>query len=376
MLEPVIEEDENDFGLCNANPGHGHDSTDRRASDVLVLQKGIKSISQAVQAYKQSLPPSLTSQESSHDGFSPSHAFQNHNLPRFRRRTGQPYRIAQPTSLSLTTQYPTPPPPSSRLHLNDLSEKDLLAALQAIRKEEEARMHTRRKSFHIVDFDLPLPPFSPLRVPFSPSTCSSRRPSTSTVVSTTSTSSTSSSRASTLLAPVTYIAADGDRDRGRREERGQEMEKGNESEEDGVAPYAECGTHQLVHAKERLRDLEQQLQDAVCCLQDCVQAVLRRPGGGTAERVKGQRQPQQQPNHQKQEFQGAVGNGARQGTAPVVVDALQDKLARLGRAHERVATEHALVTAEIKARAPGVIWDGTMEALARMARGDREMETE
>ncbi|KAL2755558.1 hypothetical protein ACRALDRAFT_2053071 [Sodiomyces alcalophilus JCM 7366] len=287
---------------------------------------------------------------------------------------GQPYRAAQPAPLSLTTQDPTPspsPPASSHFHLSKLNEQDLLAALQSIREEEEARLHTRRKSFHIIDFNLPLPPFSPLRVPFSPiitptTTPSSRRPSTSTVVSTASTSSTNSSSASTLLAPVASISITADRGKDEDEdEHGRGDDRG--SEENGRTPYAECGTYQLVHAKERLRDLEQQLQDAVCCLQDYVQVIARRPRGG-AEKSRGPKRQQHGQGHED-----AAENGAREGTAPVV-DALQDKLARLGRAQERLATEHALVTAEIRARAPGMVWDGTMEALARMARGDGGME--
>lgn len=50
MLEPVMEEDESELEIHSTNGENDHDA--RRTSDVLVLQKGIKSISRAVQGWQ------------------------------------------------------------------------------------------------------------------------------------------------------------------------------------------------------------------------------------------------------------------------------------------------------------------------------------
>lgn len=120
--------------------------------------------------------------------------------------------------------------------------------------------------------------------------------------------------------------------------------------------------------------MEHQLQDAVCCLQDYVQVIARRTRRRLAEEgATGQKQKQKQPQQGCESGEETAEDRTRGPAAAPVVDALQDKLVRLGRAHERLATEHALVTAEIKARAaPGMVWDGTMEALVRMARDGME----
>lgn len=167
-----------------------------------------------------------------------------------------------------------PPPDPKRL-----SEEALLHALHNIRIEEEEELSFRRKSLHIVEIPntvLPPPPPTP------------RLPSEAT--------------------------AQADEQEKRQQQREEEKEP----------PYADCTAYQLACSRERLRDMEQQLQNAVCMMQDTVELVARRLQGGDEDEV--------------------------------VVDRMRDKLERLAGAHERVSLEHGLVAREMGAR-PGNVWE-------------------
>ena len=102
---------------------------------------------------------------------------------------------------------------------------------------------------------------------------------------------------------------------------------GDEKTPDTAAPYAGCSVYQLACARERLRDMEQQLQNAVCMMQDTVELVARR----------------------LREFDK---DGSGEDGAENVVGSMRDQLERLVGAHERVSLEHMLVAREMGAR-PG-----------------------
>ncbi|KAH6685026.1 hypothetical protein F5X68DRAFT_233456 [Plectosphaerella plurivora] len=172
-----------------------------------------------------------------------------------------------------------PPPDPKRL-----SEEALLHALHNIRIEEEEELSFRRKSLHIVEIP------------------------------------------ATVLPPPQREAADKP-----RVPDTEAQSIADEKTPEVVAPYAGCSVYQLACSRERLRDMEQQLQNAVCMMQDTVELVARR-------------------------LRESKKDGSGEEGAENVVDSMRDQLNRLVGAHERVSLEHGLVAREMEAR-PGNLWE-------------------
>ncbi|KAH7367363.1 hypothetical protein B0T11DRAFT_336761 [Plectosphaerella cucumerina] len=173
-----------------------------------------------------------------------------------------------------------------------LSEEALLHALHNIRIEEEEELSFRRKSLHIVEIPttvLPLPPTDAPSAETEPESSSEEQTS-----------------------------------------------------EEG-APYDRFSVYQLACSRERLRDMEQQLQNAVCMMQDTVELVARRM--------------------REQAKANTAGEGKEEVTT--VVRSMRAQLDRLAGTHERVSLEHGLVAREMGAR-PGNLWEEMARRMGAM----------
>lgn len=235
-----------------------------------------------------------------------------------------------------------PPPPDPKR----LSEEALLHALQNIRIEEEEELHLRRRSLQIVDIPLAPPeavpniviprPSAASETPLHPEATAPPRTNNATVGGTTSL----------------------------KEQEAQATATPDADAPDSTAPYANCGTYQLARSKERLRDLEQQLQDTVCMMQDAVELVARRLGGPSPDPASRSPAPAGSGGpKEKQEHEKAQAMRIQQ-----AVESMQSQLARLGKAHETTSTEHALVAGEMRSRAPEEWWEEMARVLGAAVR--------
>lgn len=211
-----------------------------------------------------------------------------------------------------------------------MSEEALLHALQNIRIEEEEELDLRRRSLRIVNIPAAPPPETlPPIVIRRPSTVSDDHPDP----------------VPAAPAPDTESADGASMPR-------TEGETAQDRADDEQAPYTDCDTYQLIRSSERLRDLEQQLQDTVCMMQDAVELVtqrLKKPI--SAEPTSAAETSKPEPSEDE----------ARAARVGQVVERMRSQLARLGRAHDTVSTEHALVAGEMRSRAP----HGWLEEMAR-----------
>jgi hypothetical protein len=296
MLDPVIEEEE----IGESEQRHGLEETNTGSKDSSESQqisiRGTSSRPTQLEASThkpQEQPPSLSRdihRRPSRSSRPYRHRLISRHNPRanLRHPTPSPPANDPPPSTTLTRRPSVAPPPDPKR----LSEEALLHALHNIRIEEEEELSLRRKSLHIVEIPttvLPLPPTDAPSAETEPESSSEEQTS-----------------------------------------------------EEG-APYDRFSVYQLACSRERLRDMEQQLQNAVCMMQDTVELVARRM--------------------REQAKANTAGEGKEEVTT--VVRSMRAQLDRLAGAHERVSLEHGLVAREMGAR-PGNLWEEMARRMGAM----------